>query len=165
MKLNPSATSISATALLGGSAASSATAIAVDATGKIWVAGYTESLDFPVTVLPSFAGSLDGFVVELGPDGTSIQFSRYLGGSGDDRCSGIVLTQSGDPVVVGLTSSVDFPAMFASAPAPYNAFVTRIRGAAIPQAISVSPASGRGTSGTFTFTFSDPAPVTSPFPR
>lgn len=158
MKLNTGGTSVAFTATLAGSGASSGTAIAVDSSGHIWVAGYTASVDFPVTGPPAFAGYFDGFVTELSSDGSTRLFSRYLGGSGDDRCQGLAITTSGDTVVTGLTGSINFPTTTGGVPAPYNAFVTRLQGTTpMPQVVSVTPSSGSGSSQMFNFVYSDPA--------
>jgi hypothetical protein len=52
--------------------------------------------------------SSDVFVVKLGPTAT-VQYSTYLGGSGEDMATNIAVSASGDVYVAGLTSSADFP--------------------------------------------------------
>ena len=41
--------------------------------------------------------------------GSSLLYSTYLGGRGDDSAVGITLDQTGDGYVTGWTSSFDFP--------------------------------------------------------
>ena len=89
VKLNPAGTAIVFATLLGGSANDSATAISVDSSGGVWIAGYTASVDFPVAGAPTFGGYFDGFLAEIGPDGSSLLWAGYFGGSGDDRCLGM----------------------------------------------------------------------------
>ncbi len=159
VKLNPTGTAIVFSTLLGGSGSDSGTAIAIGASGAVWVAGYTSSVNFPATVSPGFTGYYDGFITELSSDGTSLPFASYLGGSGDDRCLAMALSGSIGPIIVGMTGSVDFPAtagvVRSSSPTPYNAFVSRVN--LNPFAVSVAPLSGSGSKATFAFTFSDPA--------
>ena len=158
VKLNPTGTAIVFSTLLGGSGSDSGTAIAVGASGAVWVAGYTTSVNFPASLSPGFAGYYDGFITELSSDGTSLPFASYLGGSGDDRCLAMALSDSIGPIIVGMTGSVDFPTTDgvaqSSSPTPYNAFVSRVT--LNPAAVSVAPSSGAGTSQTFSFAFFDP---------
>ena len=101
---------------LGGSMADVANAIAVDATGNVYVAGATQSPDFPVTStalqtvskIPSGSGS--AFVTKLNPEGSAEIYSTYMGGSGGDAAYGLVVDSSGDAYIVGQTGSKDFPA-------------------------------------------------------
>ncbi len=88
---------------LGGSASESITDLFVGQDGRIVVAGYTASADFP-TVQPLqgiFGGSFDAFVAVLGPSGTSLDFSGFLGGGGDDRAYGVAQLANGQLVVAG----------------------------------------------------------------
>jgi hypothetical protein len=100
---------------LGGSVGDVANAIATDASGNVYVAGGTQSLDFPVTT-----GALQGapkgastagsaFVSKLNPQGTALIYSTYLGGTGGDAANGLAVDSAGDAYVVGQTGSTDFP--------------------------------------------------------
>ena len=62
---------LSYSTLLGGSGSDAATAVAVDSTGAAYVAGFTDSYDFPtVNGAQNYsAGSTDAFVVKLNPSG------------------------------------------------------------------------------------------------
>ena len=57
LKLNPAGTSLIFSAMLIGAGSDSAKAIAADSTG-IWVAGYTTSVDFPVSGSPASSRSM-----------------------------------------------------------------------------------------------------------
>ncbi len=85
--------------------------IAVDPSGSAYVAGRTPSADFPTfNALDGTAGGgYDGFVTKLSPDGGSLEYSTYLGGSGDDLCLGITVNSQGEAYIHGATSSTDFP--------------------------------------------------------
>ena len=98
-----------------------ATAVAVDASGHAYVAGITDSTDFPVVsaLQPAFAGCQscktgilfegEGFLSKLNPDGSALEFSTYLGGSGDDLVYDLALNSQGDAFLTGWTRSTDFP--------------------------------------------------------
>ena len=92
------------------------TAIAVDVDGNAYIAGWVGSgpgLPTANAIQPAMAGgSTDAFVARLDPTGSSLIFSTYLGGSGEDAGSGIValgLDSSANVYVAGTTSSIDFP--------------------------------------------------------
>jgi hypothetical protein len=94
---------------------------------KLYVAGWTYSNDaangdqFPATQPPNrlqafnqgaAAAVQDAFLALLNPSGDptqSIQFLGYIGGSSDDRATGVALDPGGTNAwVAGLTSSTDF---------------------------------------------------------
>lgn len=100
-KLNSDLTSLLSSTYLGGSFGDAASSLCMDARGNLWVAGYTDSSDFPITMNaydPSFNGLSDIFLSKLDGDLTNLLASTYLGGSSDnsvppldDTASSIVL--------------------------------------------------------------------------
>jgi hypothetical protein len=103
---------------LGGSGGTSGlqeegTAISLDPAGNLYVVGTTSSLNFPVTgtaIQAAFAtGNTDGFVAQYSPDGRTLTYASYLGGSGVDTANGVAVDGNGYVTVVGYTSSGDFP--------------------------------------------------------
>ncbi|MCH7986809.1 MAG: SBBP repeat-containing protein, partial [Acidobacteria bacterium] len=113
-KLNPSGTALVYSTYLGGSGNEGrwGARIAVDASGNAYVAGGTESADFP-TVNPlqaALAGKQDTFVAKLNPTGSALVYSTYLGGSGEEEAGDIAIDASGNVYVGGGTESPDFPA-------------------------------------------------------
>jgi hypothetical protein len=96
---------------LGGAGWDAGQGIAVDRAGHAYVVGDTESADFPTVT--AFDGTheanRDAFVVKLAPGGGTLVFATYLGGSGSDTATDVVL-DSGDSIyMTGFTSSWDFP--------------------------------------------------------
>ncbi len=108
----------------GGSSADAALAIAVDASGSAYVAGFTTSADFPLhsPLQASYGGAGansqvttgDAFVFKLSPDGSQAVYSTYLGGSADDVAFGIAVDSSGNVYLAGSTFSSNFPLANAS---------------------------------------------------
>jgi hypothetical protein len=119
---------------LGGSRRDQGFSIALDQQGQAFVTGYTYSSDFPTenALQPTLGGEQDAFVAQFTLDGSSLEYSTYLGGSGNDQGFSIALDQQGQVYVTGETRSNDFPTMNALQPAfggsfPNDAFVAKIR--------------------------------------
>src|SRR5262249_20217671 len=97
---------------LGGSADDEANGIAVDASGSPVITGGTASSNFPTAAAyqgSSAGGPRDMFVTRLSPDGSKLQWSTYLGGSGDDLGNTVALDNAGNVYVGGTTNSTNFP--------------------------------------------------------
>jgi len=132
-KLDPTGQTLEYVAFLGGAQYDSGNAIAVDASGCAHITGLTQSADFPVTATAAdktYGGVGDSFIVKLGADGLSLEYSTYLGGSHDEEGSGIALDEAGQAYVTGYTWSADFPASLRAYNTLTNgdsdAFVTKV---------------------------------------
>jgi uncharacterized protein (TIGR03437 family) len=120
MKLSATGAPVYSTTI-GGSANDAGLAIAVDEQGDAYIAGDTESPDFPVTpgaAQTKFGGLVsafgvgsfgDGFVTKLNPTGSTFLFATYWGGSAPDVAYAIAVDAAGNAYVAGGTSSSDFP--------------------------------------------------------
>jgi FIMAH domain-containing protein/beta-propeller repeat-containing protein len=111
-KLNSSGSALVYSTFLGGTGSDFGSAIAVDASGSAFVAGFTDSTDFPTTCAATDTtanGALDAFLTRLDPTGASLLYSSYLGGSGVDAAQAIALNSSGAVAIAGVTGSSDFP--------------------------------------------------------
>lgn len=100
------------TTFVGGSWYEWARGVAVDASGNIYLAGFTASTeDFPgATPAPPRPGRPgDAFVAKLDPTGSRVLWARLLGGEGSDEVTDIALDAAGNLYVVGETASADFP--------------------------------------------------------
>ena len=100
---------------LGGSGQDTATSIAADAAGNVYVTGWSESLDFPETAGTRLGApsGVDVYIAKLNSAGKLV-YITYLGGGGDDRSYGIAVDGSGAAIVVGWTYSGNFPIVNAS---------------------------------------------------
>jgi hypothetical protein len=96
---------------LGGAAPDEAYGIALDSAGNMYVAGLTQSSNFPVqgAYQPTYQGGTDAFVTKLNPAGTALVYSTYLGGSGLDQGFAIDVDNEGYAIVTGNTNSTNFP--------------------------------------------------------
>ena len=130
-KLNPSGSALVYSTFLGGTGNTNyGQCIAVDAGGHAYVAGMTNSADFP-TLAPlqtTFAGTYDGFLTKFEPAGNTLAYSTFLGGSGDDRVLGVAVDGLGRVFLTGSTGSPNFPTVNSTqAPGGYmDAFLSEV---------------------------------------
>ncbi len=110
-KFSTSGNSLVYSTYLGGSGNDWGRGIAVDGSGNAYVTGFTTSSDFPM--VNPYQGNLNGdedvLVTKLSAFGTSLIYSTYLGGSGNDWGRGIAVDGEGCAYVTGETKSTDFP--------------------------------------------------------
>jgi hypothetical protein len=93
---------------LGGSGDDAGNGIAVDGGGHAYVAGATNSKNFPTTFKAGRTGDYDAFVAKF--DGTGArQYSVRLGGGKYDVGEAVAVDGSGNAYVTGYTYSTDFP--------------------------------------------------------
>ena len=124
---------------LGGSANDEAKRVAVDASGNAYVVGVARSADFPLQrpFTASLGGTTDAFVAKLDSTGSSLIYSTYLGGSGNERGLGIAVDSAQQAYVTGWTNSTNFPVTSSAFqrtigypdPAVTNAFITKLNAA------------------------------------
>jgi len=143
-KLNPQGTGLIYSTYLGGTGDDEGARIAVDSSGQAYVAGFTDSLDFPTAgpLQGSIGGGTcgttaypdpcyDAFVAKLSASGSSLVYSTYLGGTGDDFASSIAADSNGNAYVGGLTSATNFPVTYGAfqtsyGGGPFDGFVAKI---------------------------------------
>jgi hypothetical protein len=106
--------------VVGGSGSDTGRAIAIDPAGNVYVTGYTQSTDFPVTpkafqsklnlspLLDPTIYKQDAFVLKMAPDGT-IVYATFLGGTRREFAESIAVDAAGNAYVAGYTDSPDFP--------------------------------------------------------
>jgi len=122
VKLNPTGSAITWATYLGGSTADIGYSIKLDTKGNVWVGGYTQSYACSVcdpvhTPFPTSAdayqsvkgGGLDSFLSEISPDGSTLIYSTYYGGSNDEIAFGLAVDAQGSGYLAGRTISIDTP--------------------------------------------------------
>ncbi len=101
---------ISSTGYVGGDGADVGTEVVRDGANNVLVGGWTNSWTFP-----GFTGAVpqtydaNAFVAKLTPDGRTILWTLILGGSGDDRATGLGVDAQNDVYLAGTTSSPSLP--------------------------------------------------------
>jgi len=112
-KLNAAGDAMVYSTYLGGNGYDYGYGIALDSTGNAYVAGYTNSTNFPRknAYQKAKAGEYDAFVTKLNPDGNALVYSTYLGGSGKDGAAAIAVDSAGNAYITGKTESKNFPLM------------------------------------------------------
>ena len=113
VKLNAAGSALVYSTYLGGSGLESGESIALDGAGDAFVAGFTNSTNFPVTpgaFQPTYGGgSSDVFLTKLNALGSSLIYSTYQGGSATDSGRGLAVDSAGNAYVTGDTASPNFP--------------------------------------------------------
>jgi subtilisin-like proprotein convertase family protein len=141
-KLNANGRALVYSTYLGGSYNDVATSLALDGGRNAYIAGSTESADFPTT-----AGAwqrqmsaqpwcdayweicTDAFVTKLNAAGSALVYSTFLGAGLSDDASGIAVDAAGNAHVTGSTWSTDFPTLRPVQPnrgGDLDAFVTKL---------------------------------------
>jgi RHS repeat-associated protein len=120
VKIGPQGNVLYAT-YLGGTGSSTsnsqeANGIVADAEGNAYVAGWTQSTNFPTTVgayQPKPAnpgGAADAFLVKLNPTGTALVYGTLLGGRIDEeKANAVAIDSLGNAYIGGTARARDFP--------------------------------------------------------
>jgi len=165
-RLDKDLTQVLQSTYLGGSSRDEARALAIHpTTGEVYVAGYTESANFPKATggaQKKYGGKGDTFVARLNKDLTQILHSTYMGGKGLDVAYVLAIhPTTGEVYVAGLTESANFPKATGGAQEKYggkgDTFVARLnkdltqilqstylggKGSDVAYAIAIHPTTG-----------------------
>lgn len=128
---------------IGGINNSAASSIAVDSAGNAYVAGISQSCNFPTTpgsfmpVVPNCGGNFKGFVLKLNPAGNGLVFGTYLSSPDflfSGELTGIALDQANNAYICGWTQTPTFPTTTGAfkrtlVPNTQNAFVSKLNAA------------------------------------
>ncbi|MFL6332918.1 MAG: SBBP repeat-containing protein [Pyrinomonadaceae bacterium] len=142
-KVAPDGKSLEYSTYLGGSDTDNGydAHVAVDAAGAAYLAASTYSRDYPTTPgsyqpatkTPQGFFSTDAVVTKVAPDGASLVYSTYLGGTQGESTFGVALDAAGQLHVAGATYGVDFPTqnpLYPTARNPQgNGFLTKLNAA------------------------------------
>src|SRR5262245_26584166 len=113
-KINAEGTGLIYSTYLCGNGDDSPNGIAIDAAGNAYIAGSTNSHDFPTVnpIQPAHRGgpvTQTGFLSKLSADGSHLIYSTYLGGTYNDAIQGLAIDGQGNVYIAGWTQSDDFP--------------------------------------------------------
>jgi uncharacterized protein (TIGR03437 family) len=120
-KLNPAGSAMVYLTWLGGTGNDAGTAIAIDFAGDAYVAGFSDSTNFPVSsdafqkTMNGDGGAVqfetfgDAFLSVLDANGAKLIYSTYMGGAKDDLGFGLALDKSDNIYVAGNSYSSNFP--------------------------------------------------------
>jgi predicted MPP superfamily phosphohydrolase len=133
-RLSPSGNTLIFSTFLGGTSNESrADSLALDAMGYTYIAGYTDSIDFPTTpgaFDTTYNGHGDVFVTKLSPSGKTLVYSTFLGGTDGESHGEIAVDVNESVYITGVTNSSDFPttpdAYDTTYNGDYDVFVTKL---------------------------------------
>ncbi|MFX0061787.1 MAG: SBBP repeat-containing protein [Candidatus Hermodarchaeota archaeon] len=113
-KLSADGTSLLYSTFLGGSGDDYGYALALDSGNNVYVTGqtYDEMRDFPTTpgaINKTHNGLDDVFVCKLSADGSSLLYSTFLGGSGNEASNALAIDSGKNVYVTGYTEDASFP--------------------------------------------------------
>ena len=137
-EVNTQGTQLVYSTYLGGSSMDSGQGIAVDSGDNAYVVGFTYSINFPIAnpLQATNAGGIDAFITKLTAGGSSLAFSTYLGGPGNDQAWAVALDSESNIYVTGSTLTTCAPASttttlcnpttsFPTTPGAFQTFTTK----------------------------------------
>src|SRR5204862_8173629 len=110
-KINPAGSALSYSTYFGGSDNDTGRGIAVNDAGQVFITGSTLSANLPAKnpLLPALGGASDAFVAKFNAAGSALEYSSWLGGTGNDNGFAIAIDGAGNAYVTGDTASANFP--------------------------------------------------------
>ncbi|MBN4072345.1 SBBP repeat-containing protein, partial [bacterium AH-315-F03] len=114
-------------ALFGGTKPDYFTDMVTDASGSLYLTGFTSSKDFPVLnpAQDSSGGQDDAFLVIFDSTGV-LMYGTYLGGSNGEFGNGIAIDSSGNIYIGGSTESSNYPTLNAFQSTLLGSFTTDV---------------------------------------
>ncbi|MHA1504451.1 MAG: DUF7948 domain-containing protein, partial [Candidatus Heimdallarchaeota archaeon] len=116
LKLSADGSTLLYSTFIGGNGTDNGYSIEIDDAGCAIISGCTDSINFPTvnayddTYNGKFGDFGDCFILKLSSDGSTLLFSTYFGGSGDDVAYGMTIDTNNNIIFTGQTSSSsDFP--------------------------------------------------------
>jgi len=113
LKLSADGSTLLYSTFIGGNGTDLGYGIEVDDAGCAYITGCTDSNNFPTvnayddTYNGKNAQYGDCFILKLSSDGSSLIYSTYFGGSGDDRAIGMAIDYANNVIITGETTSTD----------------------------------------------------------
>ncbi len=153
-RLNSNLTTLTQATYLGGKSHAYSYSLAIGGTGEVYMAGYTDSTDFPGTTggaQDTYSGGTDAYVTRLNSDLTTLTQATYLGGTSGDYAFSLAIGNTEEIYVAGYTYSTDFPGTMGGAQdantGGKDAFVVRLKDltAASTKNLAISITGGEAT--------------------
>ncbi|WP_299103919.1 SBBP repeat-containing protein [uncultured Tenacibaculum sp.] len=110
--IDPTKSVIKFASYFGGNKVERLYSVDLDASGNVFIMGFTNSSDYPTTdgaYQPKFAGERDVFVTKLNLEKRKMEYSTYIGGKKDDNPRNLAIDEKGNAFIIGYTGSNDFP--------------------------------------------------------
>jgi hypothetical protein len=111
-KINPAGNALAYSTYFGGTGEEEGKGIALDASGAVYITGWTSSRDLPLknALQKTYGGGLeDAFAAKISATGKGLLFSTYVGGSDMDYGHSIAVNAAGNAHLAGHTFSKNFP--------------------------------------------------------
>ncbi|MGA7927140.1 MAG: SBBP repeat-containing protein, partial [Candidatus Sulfotelmatobacter sp.] len=130
---------------IGGTGSDTSIGLSVDSAGNAYLVGNTTSTNFPTLGLPyqtvpetkgpqcASISCTSVFVSVLNALGSSLTYSSYLSGNGNDQASGMAIDLSADVFITGTTTSNDTPSTTDAFPATLSPVPYQSASKASPQ--------------------------------
>jgi hypothetical protein len=122
LKLDKSGSKLLFSNIIGGNGEDILQSVCLNATEDIFVSGYTNSTNYPLSIYPkpyqtANAGKRDLVVMKFFPNGGNYRYSTYLGGSNEDYADNwinniitqIAVNIKDEAIIMGVSQSKDFP--------------------------------------------------------
>lgn len=125
-KVSPDGSAIAYSTFIGGSSFERAMSIKIDGSDNFYIAGLTQSTDYPTTAnafqIAYHGGAFTGeaFLTRFNATGSSIIYSTFLGGISSDYANDLALDTSGNVYITGMADSSDFPTTSGAYDRTYN---------------------------------------------
>jgi hypothetical protein len=122
-KLNAGGTGLVFSTYIGGNHIEAPLGIAIDTARNVYIVGQTGSSTYPTTTGAydrTRSADYDAYVTKLNSAGSALVYSSFLGGSTEQVTTRVVANPDGSAVVLGITSSTDFPTTSGAYSTSYN---------------------------------------------
>ncbi|MHA2290033.1 MAG: hypothetical protein ACXABG_14705, partial [Promethearchaeota archaeon] len=111
-KLSSNGSTLLYSSYFGGSESEQITSLVLDDSDNVVLSGWTRSPDFNITASAlnsTINSNRDNFISKLSPNGSSLLYSTFIGGSSNEEVFDIILDNENNYIISGWTASLDFP--------------------------------------------------------
>jgi len=131
-KIDSAGTALIWSSYFGGTGDEFAYGVSADTAGNVYLCGQTGSTSLSGAVNPYGGGTAEGYVAKISSSGSTLIWTRYLGGSNFEGAYAISVTDGSSVFVTGRTNSSNFPAsggFQTTLGGIYDAFAAQLDGA------------------------------------